>query len=148
MPHTYTNLLYHIVYSTKERYPFISKELRPRLYDYLGGTIRGLGGIALEIGGIEDHVHLLVKLKPTMAVSKFLQDLKSNTSSWGKQNLHSKFEWQDGYGAFTVGESIIKSVKRYIQNQEEHHMKFDFETEFKSLLEMSGIEFDEKYLWR
>lgn len=80
MPHTYTNLLFHIVFGTKQRYPFIKKDLRSRCYEYIGGTIRGVGGISLEIGGIEDQVHLLVKLKPTMDVSKFLQDLKPNTS--------------------------------------------------------------------
>ena len=148
MPHSYTNLLYHIVFSTKERYPFIKKDLRSRLYEYIGGTIRGIGGICLEIGGIGDHIHLLVKLKPTMDVSKFLQDLKPNTTNWAKQIIHPKFEWQNGYGAFTVGESQIEAVRRYIQNQEEHHRKFNFEDEFKDLLRKSGMDFDEKYLWK
>ena len=147
MPHTYTNFLYHIVFSTKERYLFIKEESKPRLYDYLGGVVRGLSGISLEIGGIDDHVHLLVKLKPAMSMSKFLQDLKPNTTNWAKREIHPKFEWQDGYGAFTVSESQIEIVRRYIQNQEEHHKKFDFETEFKSLLKKSGIAFDERYLW-
>lgn len=92
MPHTYTNLLFHIVFSTKERYPFIKKDLRPRLYDYIGGTIRGIGGICLEIGGVDDHVHLLVKIKPTMSVSKFLQELKPNVTNWAKREIHPKFE--------------------------------------------------------
>ncbi len=148
MPHTYTNFLYHIVFSTKERYPFIAKESKSRLYDYIGGTIRGIGGICLEIGGIEDHIHLLVKLKPTLGVPKFLQELKPNVTNWAKREIHPKFEWQNGYGGFTIGESQIEIVRRYIQNQEEHHKKISFEEEFKDLLRKAGIEFDEKYLWR
>lgn len=148
MPHTYTNLLYHVVFSTKERLPFIKNDIKPRLYEYIGGTIRGIGGICLEIGGVTDHVHLLVKLKPTLDVSKFLQDLKPNVTNWARREIQPKFEWQNGYGAFTVGESQIESVRRYIQNQEAHHKKVDFEEEFKDLLRKAGIEFDEKYLWK
>jgi len=148
MPHTYTNLLYHIVYATKERFPFITKELQPRLYKYLGGTIRGLGGSMIEVGGISDHVHLLVRLKPTMAISDTLRDLKTNSSVWAKEITNGKFEWQDGYGAFTVGKSQIEDVKRYIQNQERHHLNLSFEDEFKDLLRRSDIDFDEKFLWR
>jgi hypothetical protein len=126
----------------------MKKDLRPRFYDYIGGTIRGLNGVCLEIGGIEDHIHLLVKLKPTMNISKFMQDLKPNTTNWAKPHVHPKFEWQDGYGAFTVGESQIGGVRHYIQNQEKHHKKMSFDEEFEFLLKKSGIEYDEKYLWR
>lgn len=94
MPHTYTNFLFHIVFSTKERFPFIKNESKARFYDYIGGTIRGLGGICLEIGGVEDHIHLLVKLKPTLDVPKFLQQLKPNTTKFARENLYPKFEWQ------------------------------------------------------
>jgi putative transposase len=148
MPHTYTNLLYHIVFSTKDRFPFINAESKPRLYEYIGGIIRGLGGISLEISGVNDHVHLLVKLKPTIAVARFLQDLKPNTTNWAKRYILPKFEWQDGYGAFSVSESQVEAVRKYIQNQEIHHRKFDFDEEIKMLLRKSGVGFDEKYLWR
>lgn len=148
MPHTYTNFLYHIVFSTKERFPFIKKESRERFYDYIGGTIRGLGGICLEIGGVEDHIHLLVKLKPTLDVPQFLQKLKPNTTKFARENLYPKFEWQNGYGGFTVGESQIEVVRKYIQNQEAHHRKISFEDEFKDLLKKANIEFEEKYLWK
>ncbi|HSK71048.1 MAG TPA: IS200/IS605 family transposase [Pyrinomonadaceae bacterium] len=148
MPHTYTNLLYHIVFSTKERYPFIKAESKPRLYEYIGGTIRGLGGISLEIGGVDDHIHLLVKLKPTIAVAKFLQELKPGSTNWAKKHIHPKFEWQDGYAAFSVSESQVEAVRKYIQDQEIHHRKFDFDGEMKILLRKSGIDFDERYLWR
>ncbi len=148
MPHTYTNFLYHIVFSTKDRFPFIKSESKPRFYEYIGGTIRGIGGICLEIGGVEDHIHLLVKLKPTLDVPKFLQELKPNVTNWTRKNLYPKFEWQNGYGGFTVGESQIESVRRYIQNQETHHKKVGFEEEFKDLLRKAGIEFDERFLWK
>ena len=148
MPHTYTNLLYHVVFSAKERLPFIKSDNKLRLYEYIGGTIRGIGGICLEIGGVEDHVHILTKLKPTLNISNFLQELKPNVTNWAKRELQPKFEWQNGYGAFTIGESQIENVRRYIQNQAEHHKKIDFEEEFKDLLRKAGIEFDEKYLWK
>jgi putative transposase len=147
MPHTYTNLLYHIVFSTKDRFPFINPTIKPRLYEYTGGAIRGIGGICLEIGGIEDHVHMLVKLKPTLPVSEFLRELKPNVTNWARRELVPKFEWQNGYGAFSVGESQVASVRGYIQNQVEHHKKVSFEEEFKALLIAAGMEFDERYLW-
>ena len=102
----------------------------------------------MRIGGIEDHLHLLVKLKPTMDVSKFLQDLKPNVTNWAKREIQPKFEWQNGFGAFTLGESQIGAVRRYIQKQEEHHRKVDFAEEFKELLRKAEIGFDEKYLWK
>lgn len=148
MPHTYINFTYHVVFATKERFPFITKDLKPRLYDYLGGTIRGLDGILLEIGGTNDHVHLLVNLKPTTKFSDFMRELKSNSSAWANRITNGRFEWQDGYGAFTVGKSQIEGVRRYIQNQEQHHARVNFEEEFKDLLSKSGIEFDERFLWR
>ena len=144
---SYTNLLYHIVFGTKRRQPLIHVDVRPRFHRYLGGTVRGLGGIALEVNGIEDHVHLLVKLKPTICVSDFLRGLKSNSSVWAKDNGMRGFAWQRRYGAFTVSESQRDIVRRYIQNQEQHHTKFDFETEFEKLLVSNGIPLDE-YIWQ
>lgn len=148
MPKTYTNLLFHIVFSTKGRFPYITKEFQERLYEYIGGTIRGLGGICIEIGGVADHVHLIVKLKPNYDVSKFIQDLKPPVTKWAREHVHPKFEWQDGFGAFTIGESQIASVRRYIQNQQDHHKKTVFDEEFKMMLESANIQFDEQYLWK
>lgn len=148
MPHTYTNLLFHIVFSTKEWFPFIRPEFEARLYEYIGGTIRGLGGLCLQIGGIENHIHILVRLKPTLNVSKFLEKLKPSVTNWARTVIHPKFEWQDGYGAFSVGESQIPAVRRYIQNQKEHHQKQTFEDEFKEMLRQARIEFDDRYLWK
>jgi putative transposase len=143
----YANLLYHIVFGTKGRAPLINRDIRPRFHQYLGGTIRGLGGIALAIGGVEDHIHILLKLKPTMQLSDFLRDLKSNSSVWAKENGISKFAWQRRYGAFTVSESQSSIVQNYIRNQEKHHKNFDFKNEFETLLRSNGIPIDD-YVWQ
>jgi len=141
MAHSYTNLLYHIVYATKERRPLIDDEFQPRLYDYIGGAIRGLKSTSLEIGGVEDHVHILAKLPPTIAVADFLEKLKANTSKWAK-SVRRGFGWQEGYSAFTVSESQVNRVRRYIQNQREHHAKVSFRDELIALLEAHGLKYD------
>lgn len=144
---SYTNLLYHIVYATKQRAPLITNTLRPRLHEYLGGTVRGLGGIALEINGTNDHVHILAKLRPTISVSEFLSKLKSGSSGWAKRQTADRFGWQARFGAFSVSESQVERVRRYIRNQEEHHRKLSFDEEFKVLLRAHRISFDEAHLW-
>ncbi|HMM78955.1 MAG TPA: IS200/IS605 family transposase [Pyrinomonadaceae bacterium] len=148
MPHTYSHLIFHIVFSTKERRPLIDPELREQLYEYIGGTVRGLGGILIEIGGVADHVHLLVILKPTILLSDFMRMMKSSTSKCANEATAGHFQWQDGYGAFTVGKSQIGAVRNYIRDQEEHHRKVDFRDEFIKMLESSGIDFDPQYLWQ
>ncbi len=150
MPQSYTNLLYHLVYSTKERQPLITNDLQPRLYDYIGGMIRQQGGICLAIGGMSDHVHILAKLKPDKALSDVLRDLKANSTGWMHDVFPEMkdFTWQRGYGAFTVSSSQVERVKEYILNQEKHHQKVgSFREEFIKLLIANEIEFDEKYLW-
>jgi putative transposase len=150
MPQAYTNLIYHIVYSTKERQPLIKHNLQPRLYEYIGGMIRKRGGICLAIGGMSDHVHILTKLKPDKALSDVLRDLKANSTGWMHDVFPDMkdFTWQRGYGAFTVSSSQVEKVREYILNQEEHHKKVgSFRDEFIKLLIANEIEFDEKYLW-
>ena len=144
---SYTNLLYHIVYATKERAPLVTINLRPRLHEYLGGTVRGLGGVALEINGTSDHVHILAKLRPTISVSEFIGKLKSGSSGWAKRQTHGRFGWQARFGAFTVSESQVERVRRYIRNQEEHHRKHSFEEEFEALLRAHRIDFEAAHLW-
>src|SRR4029434_2467986 len=141
MAHSYTNLLYHIVYGTKERRPLIDDEFQPRLYEYLGGTIRGLKSTALEIGGVEDHVHILAKVSPTIAISDFLEKLKANSSKWAK-SVRRGFGWQDGYSAFTVSESQVERVRAYIRNQREHHKKTSFRDELIALFKAHGVQYD------
>jgi putative transposase len=149
MPKSYTNLIYHIVFSTKNREPIITYERAPRLYDYMGGIIRNLGGIVLAMNGIEDHVHLLAKLRPDRSLSSVLRDLKANSSGWMHDVLPNAkdFAWQNGYGAFTVSASQINRVRQYIATQEQHHQKHSFRDEFVGLLRRNQIEFDERYLW-
>ena len=128
---SYTNLLYHIVYATKERAPLITKTLRPRLHEYLGGTVRGLDGIALEVNSVTDHVHILAKLRPTISVSDFLSKLKSGSSSWAKRQTARRFAWQARFAAFTVSESQVERVGE----------------EFRALLLAHNIDFDAAHLW-
>jgi len=149
MSKSYTNLLYHIIFSTRERVPLITDSRKPRLYEYIGGTVRGLGGNSLAIGGIEDHLHLLAKLRPDKAVSSVLRDLKANSSGWMHDIFPEirEFSWQNGYGAFTVSASQIPAVTRYIANQEQHHRKCSFRDEFVEILSVNKVEFDERFLW-
>ena len=135
-------LLYHIVYATKERRPYLAPSWRTDMHDYLGGTIRGLKGTAMEIGGIEDHVHLLTSIPPTISVSEFMSKLKANSSNWGKHRSGQAFGWQDGYSAFTVSESQTEGVRDYIRNQEVHHHQRTFAQELASLLKKHKIPYD------
>ena len=149
MAHTFTNLLYHVVFSTKDRLPQIDADLRPRLFGYLGGITREEGGTALIANGVEDHCHLLLALPPTVAVSDFLRTLKTNSSRWVHETwpAHRAFAWQTGYGAFSVSQSNVESVRRYIAEQEERHRTMTFQEEFVQILRRHGIVFDERYIW-
>ena len=148
MPGTFTRLLYHIVFSTKHRANLIAADLQPRLYEYLGGTIRGECGIAHEIGGVADHVHLLIQWRTDEGLATLMRRLKANSSRW----VHAKFPtmrgfaWQEGYAAFTVSPSQSETVRRYIRNQAAHHRQRGFVDELKVLLKAHGIEYDERYL--
>jgi REP element-mobilizing transposase RayT len=146
---TYTKLTYHVVFSTKYRRRTIVESFRERLYEYIGGIVRNLNGSLLEIGGIEDHIHMLVNLSPAKLVSDAIRDIKSNSSKWLNELQHVRrhFEWQKGYGAFTVSHSQIDGVRDYIQSQKEHHRKMTFEEEYIKMLERHGIEFERKYLF-
>ena len=144
---SYTNLVYHIVYGTKDRSPLITKELRPELHRFLGGLVTDLHGTSLEINGVADHVHVLARIKPVISISEFLGKLKSRSSGWANRKIHGRFKWQVKYGAFTVSQSQVDRVRAYIRNQEAHHSRISFEDEFKSLLTNHGLDFEEKYLW-
>ena len=146
MGSTFFSLHYHIVFSTKERRPVIRKEWQPRLHSYLGGIIRGMNGVAESVGGVSDHVHLLASLRPMHCIADVLRDLKKDSTNWIKENFDQAFKWQEGYAAFTVSPSGTGSVRRYIENQEEHHRKQSFIDELKELLEKVGISYDEKFL--
>ncbi len=143
MARTYTKLIYHIVFSTKERIPLITPEIRDRLYEYLGGVIRGEKGSLMEIGGMPDHVHILARFGAAIAVSEMLKRIKGSSSHWLSQETGTWFAWQNGYGAFSVSESQVAAVRKYIQQQEEHHKRISFKDELISLLRKHRIEFEE-----
>lgn len=149
MGSTLTHLVYHIVFTTKNRQNIITPELRVTLYPYIGGIIRGEKGAMLKIGGSTDHVHILASLPPTLPVSEALRCIKGNSSKWVNEGRKTKvhFEWQRGYGAFTVSEAMVETVSRYIENQEEHHRVKSFEEEFLLFLKEQGITYDERYIW-
>ncbi len=146
---TFNKLAYHIIFSTKYRKPLIYDDIQSRLYEYMGGIIRAQNGRLIEIGGIEDHIHLLVNLAPTKTVCDSIREIKTNASKWCNQlpGQNCRFEWQKGYGAFTVSYSHIELVQNYIQNQPEHHKTKTFEEEYIRFLELHGIDFERKYLF-
>ena len=148
MADTFTNLLYHLVFSTKDRRPLITDDFRERLYEYMGGIIRGEGGCLLEIGGVPDHVHILARFKSDRSVAEMLKLIKGNSSKWLNEQpgRSERFQWQPGYGAFSVSESRAPAVRTYIQRQPEHHARVSLRDELASLLEKNGIEFEERYL--
>jgi REP element-mobilizing transposase RayT len=138
----------HCVFATKERRPFISTELQQRLWPYLGGVARDNRIKALMIGGVEDHVHVLLSIPSMLSVAKSIQILKGNSSKWIHDTFqeHQSFEWQEGYGAFSIGISGVADTQRYIQNQAEHHRKLTFKEELEIFLKKHGMEYMERDL--
>lgn len=148
MAHTYTSLLTHFVFSTKDRIPMITDEIKPELHAYLGGLVKELKGKPIKINGMNDHIHLLMSLPPTVSTSDAMRFIKANSSKWVSEKFDKPFEWQKGYGAFSVSRSIMDAVAKYIEHQLEHHQKFDFRTEFVALLRKYEIDYDESFLWK
>jgi putative transposase len=149
MPHSYTQLYYHFVFSTNNRHPWISAELQDRLYPFMARGVVAEGGEAVIINGIEDHVHILAKLRQDKAVADILRNLKADSSGWVHKQFPElrSFAWQKGYAAFTVSKSQVPKVSQYIEKQREHHATITFQEEFVALLDAHGIEYDLKYLW-
>jgi len=149
MPSTYSNLLFHIVFSTKERVRLLTKDTRDRLYPYISGIANKNDFKTLIVGGTDDHIHILLSLKPETSVSRAVQLIKGGSSKWIHDNFPDLniFSWQEGYGAFTVSISQTDVVKNYVTNQEQHHKKMSFEEEYLELLKRNNIDFDPKYLF-
>jgi putative transposase len=149
LPQSFTCLHYHLIFSTKQRAPLITADLQPRLYDYIGGIIRGQDGCLLAAGGMPDHIHLLARLSKEMSVSEALRVIKANSSKWVHETFADQhaFAWQTGYAAFCVSYSGLESVKHYIASQAEHHRSVSFQDELRTFLRRHQIEFDEHYLW-
>ena len=150
MAGTFTNILMHIVFSTKDHRPWIDETGRRRAFDYLGGIIKAENAVLYEINGTADHVHLLVRMRPDVSVSDFLRNLKSKSSGWIRRTFPAlkEFHWQDGYGAFSVSRSQTEKVKRYIADQRGHHKKEDFKTEFLKIQKANNLSYDERYIWK
>lgn len=149
MSHSYTSCLFHCVFSTKERRKTITPELAERLWPYLGGIARENEMKILAVGGVEDHVHILLGLSPNMPLAKAMQLIKGGSSKWIHDTFpdHRGFAWQEGYGAFSIGISQIEDTIAYIGSQAEHHRNRTFEEEFIAILRKHGIEYDERYVW-
>ncbi len=146
---TFVSNLAHFVWGTANREPLIRKSWRDRLHAYLGGVLANKKAKLLAAGGIEDHMHALVSLPATISLAQAANAMKANTSRWIHENIPQckGFEWQAGYGAFSVSKSAEPRVKLYFVNQEEHHKRWMFTSEFVALLEKHGIPFEERYLW-
>ena len=147
MGSTFLSLHYHIIFSTKERRLWIAPEWRGRFHEYLGGTVRGLEGIPQAIGGVGDHIHLLVGLRATHTLADFVRELRKAATAWVRdQGLEPAFTWQEGYAAFTVSPTARPQVRSYIANQEEHHRQRSYTEELKDLLNAAQIDYDPRYL--
>jgi putative transposase len=149
LSHTYVNALFHCTFSTKGRRRLITADLQERLWPFLGGIAREQGLKALAIGGVEDHVHLLLSLPATMPVAKAIQLVKGASSKWVHDTFpeHRVFAWQEGYGAFSIGVSQTTATIAYIRRQPEHHRHKTFQDEFRLFLKKHGIQYDERYVW-
>ena len=149
MAHTYVSTYIHYVFSTKHRQKIIKPELEERLWPYMGGIARENKMKALAIGGIEDHLHLFLSLPSTLSISKAIQLIKGGSSTWVSKTFQEfkDFQWQEGYGAFSISQSHIDRTIHYINNQKEHHKKKTFKEEYLAILKKHGIEYDEQYLW-
>lgn len=149
MAHSYISIYVHCVFSTKYRQKLITPELQTRLWQYIGALARENKMKALAVGGVEDHVHLLLSLPPTLSISKAIQLIKGNSSRWVSDTFseYRHFKWQEGYGAFSVSLSGIKRTIGYIRIQRQHHSKSIFQTEYISFLQKHDIDYDERYLW-
>ena len=150
MPQSLAKILVHVVFSTKERRPFLrDKNLRDELHHYIGGILKQLECQSIIVGGVEDHVHFLCALSRTCQAAEMVKEVKRGSSLWLKTkgpDLH-EFAWQNGYGIFSIGFSQIDAVRDYIAGQEEHHRKVSFQDELRTLLKRYAVEFDERYVW-
>ncbi|MDB6149518.1 MAG: transposase [Chthoniobacter sp.] len=150
MPQSLARVVLHIVFSTKNRIPFLQEpELRARLHAYMAGVLQNLACEPILIGGAEDHVHILCNLSRTVAIAGLVEEVKKSPSKWmkGQGPAYSDFYWQSGYGAFSVSQSNVEQVRAYVATQEEHHRNVSFQDELRALCRKHGVEIDERYVW-
>ena len=148
MAHTFASLLTHVIFSTKDREAWITPDLKAELLPYMGGIVRNLHGKVIESNARPDHFHGLFSFPPALAVADALRVLKTNSSVWVHEaRRRAAFAWQTGYGAFSVSQSNVPDVVKYIRNQDEHHRVMSFQEEFIAFLKRHGISYDEGYIW-
>ncbi len=149
MPHTYTRIHLHIVFVVKFRKAVILDSWKTKLYKYITGIIQNHHHKMIIINGVEDHLHLLIGMRPTQSISELLQNIKRDSTNWINHNQLTlePFAWQEGYGAFSYGKNDLSSIISYIEKQEEHHTKFSFREEYVKLLVETGTEYEEQYLF-
>ena len=147
MSHTSANILLHLIFSTNQRRPLIKPEIRPELFAYFGGIIREMNRVALIINGTTDHLHTLVRIRPSQSAAEVARVVKTNSSRWIHEKWSSDFAWQTGYGVLSVSESNVGAVTNYIASQKEHHKKHSFQDELLAFLKKNGIAYDEKYIF-
>jgi putative transposase len=149
VPQSLSSILIHLVFSTKHREPFITPDIEPEVHAYLATVFRESGSPAMTIGGDRDHVHALFTLSRTRTVADVVEEVKKRSSKWIKTKgpTFGRFQWQAGYGAFSIGESNVRALKRYIAGQKEHHRHRSFQEEYLLFLKKYNIEYDEHYVW-
>ncbi|MDQ3743594.1 MAG: IS200/IS605 family transposase [Acidobacteriota bacterium] len=149
MPQSLSSILVHLVFSTKHREPYITLEIESELHAYLAAVFRECHSPALTINGTENHVHTLFVLSRTVTVAELVEEVKKRSSKLAKTKggSHRNFQWQAGYGAFSIGQSNVQALKRYIAEQKEHHRRRTFEEEYRGFLEKYGVDYDERYVW-
>ncbi len=150
MPQSLAKVLVHIIFSTKNRNPFLTdRDIRGEMHAYLGGTCNNLDCPVLIVGGVADHVHILCSLTRNLSLAKVVGEVKRESSKWikTKGRILTKFAWQSGYGAFSVSQSQVERVRQYIAGQEQHHRKKTFQDEYRAFLKSYGVDYDERYVW-
>ena len=149
MPQPLSSILIHLIFSTKNREPFLTPEIETELYPYMASILKAVKSPALIINGTSDHVHTLLSLSRVVTIADLVEEVKTESSKWikTKGREFNNFHWQNGYGAFSIGQSQVPAVKRYIARQKEHHRRITFQDEYRKFLKLYGVEYDERYVW-
>jgi len=149
MPQSLSSILIHLIFSTKNRELFLTPEIETELYPYMASILKAVKSPALIINGTSDHVHTLLSLSRVVTIADLVEEVKTESSKWikTKGREFNNFHWQNGYGAFSIGQSQVPAVKRYIARQKEHHRRITFQDEYRKFLKLYGVEYDERYVW-
>jgi len=149
MPQSLSSILIHLIFSTKNREPILTPEIDAELYPYMASIFKAMKSPALIIDGTSDHLHTLLSLSRVMTIAELVEEVKTESSKWIKtKGRHFRnFHWQSGYGAFSIGQSQVPALRRYIRRQKEHHRRVTFQDEFRKFLKAYEVEYDERYVW-